>query len=178
MYTCDWFSPQIRHIQKTLQHVSGKVSNILEIGSFEGRSAVWFLSTFPEARMVCVDTFQGSPEHIAANMDVESLFDRFTENTRPYADRLDVRRGHSSRILYSLDPESFDVIYVDGSHTEADTLMDLVLSFGLLKRGGALLVDDYDQPAFPGVKSAVDILVRVFDVTVVHNAYQVHVIKN
>jgi len=176
MYTCDWFTPQIQYIQKTLKHVPD-VSKILEIGSFEGRSAVWFLETFVNAQLVCVDTFEGSPEHVAANMDLEQLFQRFTENTTPYADRLEVRRGHSSKMLYGLEPESFDVIYVDGSHTEADTLMDLVVSFGLLKRGGALLVDDYNQPAFPGVRSAVDTFCKVFDVKIVHTQYQIHMLK-
>jgi predicted O-methyltransferase YrrM len=177
MYSCDWFSPQIPHITNSLKCLSD-VSNILEIGSFEGRSAVWFLQTFPNARVTCVDTFQGSPEHVAANMDVSALYTRFTHNTAPYKDRLSVRVGHSSKMLYGLEPESFDVIYVDGSHTEADTLMDLVLSMGLLKPGGVMLVDDYKQQAFPGVRKAVTTLLNVYSFDVLHDGYQIHLRKS
>lgn len=173
MFSCDWFSPQIPFISKSLQHVSS-VKRILEIGSFEGRSTVWFLESFPNAQMVCVDTFLGSPEHVEANMELSTLFERFSENTKAFQDRLEVRRGHSSKMLYGLEPESFDVIYVDGSHTEADTLMDLVLSYGLLSPGGVILVDDYNQPAFPGVRKAVDTFISVYKPTVIHNQYQLH----
>jgi predicted O-methyltransferase YrrM len=175
MYSCDWFSSQIPHVTKTLKDQT--VERILEIGSFEGRSAVWFLESYPNAQMVCVDTFQGSPEHVEANMDVSSLYERFSHNTQAHRDRLTVKMGHSSKMLYGMEPESFDLIYVDGSHTEADTLMDLILSMGLLKSGGTLLVDDYNQPSFPGVRAAVDTLVRVYDFETVYNAYQIHLRK-
>jgi hypothetical protein len=35
----------------------------LEIGSWEGRSAIFFLSFFRNCRLTCIDTFQGSVEH-------------------------------------------------------------------------------------------------------------------
>lgn len=176
MYTCDWFSSAIPGITRSLKPLSS-VTRILEIGSFEGRSTVWFLQTFPDATVVSVDTFEGSPEHSA--MDLTALYDRFCQNTEPYKDRLEVRKGHSHSMLYGLEPQSFDVIYVDGSHEEDDTLMDLLLSYGLLRPGGVMLVDDYRQPAFPGVKRAVDHFESVFHsrVTRIHDQYQVHLVK-
>ena len=39
--------------------------------------------------------------------------------------------------------ESFDIIYVDGSHTADDVMADAVLSWGLLKEGGIIVFDDY-----------------------------------
>jgi hypothetical protein len=35
---------------------------ILDIGSFEGRSAVFFLKYLPGSTIVCIDTFAGTPE--------------------------------------------------------------------------------------------------------------------
>jgi predicted O-methyltransferase YrrM len=32
---------------------------------------------------------------------------------------------------------------LDGSHTQRDTLVDLVLSLTLIKQGGLILIDDY-----------------------------------
>ena|SRR5215472_17578497 len=35
---------------------------IVEIGSWEGRSALFFLKYLPYSSIVCIDTFQGTPE--------------------------------------------------------------------------------------------------------------------
>lgn len=175
MFTTDWFSGAIDGIERTLR--GRNPTEILEIGSWEGRSACWFLERFPEARLTCVDTFQGSVEH--EGMDVAGIKERFEHNTRPYADRLRVLEGESSKMLYVLPPESFDVVYVDGSHEEDDALMDLVLSFGLLRPGGVLLVDDYEGGNF-GVKAAVDAFASAFcnRVSCVLCEYQIHFVKH
>lgn len=39
--------------------------------------------------------------------------------------------------------ERFDFIYVDGSHRSPDVIYDAILSFGLLKKGGIMIFDDY-----------------------------------
>ena len=174
MFTTDWFSSAINGICRTLN--DHNPTHILEIGSWEGRSACWFMETYPQAHITCVDTFEGSPEHI--DMDVAGIHSRFLNNTAKYKDRMTVLQGQSSKMLYGLTPEFFDVIYVDGSHAEDDTLMDLVLSYGLLKKGGFLLVDDY-HGGDPGVKLAVDAFTSAFSskVKCVLKEYQIHFIK-
>lgn len=173
-FTSDWFTTSIYGIQRTLKTHDPK--RILEIGSWEGRSACWFLETYPEATITCIDTFEGSPEH--DGMDVAGIKNRFLKNTEHCKDRVTIRQGLSSKMLYGLDPESFDLVYVDGSHDEDDTLMDLVLSYGLLKPGGILLVDDY-AGGFPGVRKAVDKFAAAFSKKIqsVLCEYQVHFIK-
>jgi predicted O-methyltransferase YrrM len=37
----------------------------------------------------------------------------------------------------------FDLIYVDGSHTAPDVLVDAILGFQLLRKDGVLIFDDY-----------------------------------
>jgi len=60
---------------------------------------------------------------------------------------LQKRKGFSADILPSLLAEghksTFDLIYVDGSHTSSDVLLDAVLSFQLLRENGLILFDDY-----------------------------------
>ncbi len=176
-YTSDWFSGAIPGIMRTLE--GHNLKKILEIGSWEGRSAVWFLESFPESKIVCVDTFQGSPEHHDADLDVAGTKGRFMNNTKRFGNRVVIRQGHSSEMLFGLEPNSFDLAYVDGSHTELDTMTDLVMSFNLLKAGGVMLIDDYDQPAFPGVRLAVDKFAAVYSKRIrsVFAGYQVHFVK-
>lgn len=40
--------------------------------------------------------------------------------------------------------ESFDLVYVDGSHMCADVLFDALLAFELLRPGGVIVFDDYE----------------------------------
>lgn len=173
-FTSDWFSTAIPGIQHTLK--GRNPQTILEIGSWEGRSACWFLNTYPEATITCVDTFEGSLEH--HDMDVAGIKNRFLKNTKEFENRVIMRQGHSSKMLYGLDPESFDLVYVDGSHEEDDTLMDLVLSYGLLKPSGILLVDDY-AGGNTGVRKAVDKFAAAFSnkIQSILYGYQVHFIK-
>ena len=59
-----------------------------------------------------------------------------------------VHEGTSRSILPKLRVNSYDFVYVDGSHSTADVLEDAVFSFGLMKLGGVIAFDDYlwDDP--------------------------------
>jgi predicted O-methyltransferase YrrM len=70
------------------------------------------------------------------------LKERFLSNIAFGRSRLDVRIGKSETVLFQLEPQSFDVIYVDGSHHAADALTDIVMAFHLLKVGGIMMIDD------------------------------------
>jgi predicted O-methyltransferase YrrM len=134
-FTADWFSGNIYLFARNLEHLRDEPCRILEIGSHEGRSAVWMLqqlATHPDARITCVDP-----------------------NVRP-AFRVNIERtGHGAKLhhiaersadtLVRLETASFDFIYVDGSHLKADVLEDAVLSFRLAKPGGIIAFDDYTE---------------------------------
>ena len=173
-FTVDWFTTSMPHIHRSIGE--RRVQRILEIGSFEGRSTCWFLDTFPDARVTCVDTFAGSIEHAEAGMDVSDLYERFLENTKPYGDRETVLRGPSNVMLHGLAAKSFDVVYLDGSHEASDVLSDLVMAVGLLRPGGVLLIDDYNQSAFPGIRQVVDFVRDVWSARLecIHAGYQIH----
>jgi predicted O-methyltransferase YrrM len=132
--------------------LSGKrPGKVLEIGSLEGRSAVWLIEHAIEGggEMFCIDTWQGSPE---IPLDMGQVKKRFQANigvaraTRPDV-RISVCQGTSDVVLPELlasgHRETFDFVYIDGSHEAADALTDLCLAFLLCKPGGLICVDDY-----------------------------------
>jgi len=63
VYQVDWFTPQMPLWEKYLSVYKGKEDlSFLEIGSFEGRSAVWLLETIltdDTAKLTCIDPFHG-----------------------------------------------------------------------------------------------------------------------
>ena len=121
---------------------------VVEVGSFEGRSTIWFLEHLlrhPDSRIACIDTFGGGAEHTSEQ--TAGLFDRFRANLAAsgQAGKAEVLRSDSFSGLSALIArgERPDLVYIDGSHEAPDVLADLVLAFRLLPPGGVILCDDY-----------------------------------
>ena len=101
-FSNDWFGP---HESYWNEHLVGwgkahGPANILEIGTYEGRSACWFLThvmEHPESRLTCVDSWQVRSD--AENM--EEVFATFKGNidATGKAGRVTVRRGDSKAVL-------------------------------------------------------------------------------
>jgi len=110
------------------------IDEYLELGSWEGQSAVLAAWLFPKARITAVDWF--------ANEDAEANFDR---NTEHFAERLDKVAGTTWDVLSRLHAEDrrFDVIYIDADHRFDAVLLDTIWSWSLLRVGGYLIWDDY-----------------------------------
>jgi len=137
MFTNNWFEiTAIKNFEKYVLPLAPK--NALEIGCYEGRATVWLLEN-TKAILTVIDTFEGSKEH----GDESTLFDRFSENIKPFNGRIWVLEGASQDRLKMLDRDYYDFIYIDGSHQASDVLEDAVLAFPLLKSGGMIIFDDY-----------------------------------
>ena len=110
------------------------VRDYLELGSWEGQSAVLAAWLFPRATITAVDWF--------ANPEADAAFDF---NTEPFADRLEKIPGTTWEVLHRLaaDRRRFDLIYIDADHRFDAVLMDTILSWPLLREGGFLVWDDY-----------------------------------
>jgi predicted O-methyltransferase YrrM len=148
---CDWFTESIPGILRAADTAGlrkREALDFLEIGSWQGVSACFFLQGFDKARLTCVDTWQGSDEHRNGDAappsvlaTVEAAFDR---NTSAFADRLTKHKGTSLSFFEASDGrERYDLIYIDGSHRSDDVIVDAVNCFKMLKAGGVLIFDDY-----------------------------------
>lgn len=129
----------------------------LEIGSWEGLSAFFILNCLPRARLTCVDTWEGADEHKAPDSETgavalsqsEAAFD---SNLARFGDRVEKFKGASYQYFKSNpDRQTFDLIYVDGSHHCDDVIVDAVKSFEALKVGGLMIFDDYFWSYYPRV---------------------------
>lgn len=153
-FTNDWFGATGRYIwEKIIPQV--RPTKILEVGSYEGRSACFLLDTLSpivEGMTVhCIDTWEGGDEHDKTQMAaVEKRFDANTKlalrGNEGNTLRFYKHKGRSDFELAKLlkhHQNFFDFIYIDGSHQAADVLCDAVLAFRMLKPSGIMCFDDY-----------------------------------
>jgi len=147
-FTNQWFDGNIPTFKKHLFNYIGKDVNVLEIGSWEGRSTCWLMEnilTSEKSRLTCIDTWQGGEEHKVMPIEMKDVETRFLGNTEPFHSRMEIIKANSKDGLISIRDrvEYYDFIYIDGGHTMYDVLTDCVLSFDLLKSGGIMAFDDY-----------------------------------
>ena len=146
-FTHDFFSPNTYDWSNILREYKNIKFNYLEIGSFEGISALYILENFSKAELFCVDPWlQLTPnsgtsegyEHLKMS-EVENNFDNnlFFFNKRYKKCKI------KSDNFFLKNKVEFDVIYIDGSHIAKDVLNDCKSSWKVLKKNGIMLLDDY-----------------------------------
>ncbi|HPM80821.1 MAG TPA: class I SAM-dependent methyltransferase [Candidatus Anammoximicrobium sp.] len=177
-FTVNWFTWNIPVWEKVLAPFKGQPDiQYLEIGVYEGRSAIWMLEnilTHPTARLTGIDIFDGPYEA------------RFRANVKRsgFEDQVRAVKASSQRAVGNLPLESFDIVYIDGSHAKDDVLEDAILCWRVLKPNGILIFDDYrwaccfesgtcDKPG-DSPRPAIDAFAQCFAnrSEVVHNSYQ------
>jgi len=133
--------------RRHLKPFVGRAARALEIGSFEGRSAIWLLEnvlTHPASTITCVDPFQSD----------RASYRRFLANTQPLRQPASTKCLHirktSREFFCSYFDEAWSIVYVDGSHVAFDVLLDLLQSWERLKPGGILIVDDLVWDGYNG----------------------------
>jgi predicted O-methyltransferase YrrM len=139
----DWFTDHIPHWTHHLAEFAMRADVWgLEIGSWEGRSAVWLLEHVlqaPGCVLMCVDPWN---EDEACEQEIN--FDRNVEAALlRSAAHLQKLKGRSQDVLRGLPVQTYSIIYIDGSHRADDVLHDVVVSWELLTPGGVLICDDY-----------------------------------
>lgn len=120
----------------------------LQIGCFEGRGTVWMLDhvlTHRDSRLIDIDPFYSETDLAGANFEtVKYLYYRNLKQCPTAEMKHKIIVGKSVDVLPTLEKNSFDLIYVDGSHLRDDVWLDAIYSHELLKVGGRMFFDDYE----------------------------------
>ncbi len=123
---------------------------IVEIGSFMGLSTILMAAALISsenagARIYCIDTWEGSPEHqVLPEVSGMQMFDVFQRNI----DRAEVSslihpiQAMSTEVAGRFALESIDLLFVDGDHTFEGCYKDLELYYPRVKPGGRIIGHD------------------------------------
>lgn len=125
-FSKDFTSPHAATWMRVLSHLKGQPDlRYLEIGVLEGRTLLWMFEnilTHPSSTATAVEIEPGPT--LFRNLRLAGLEQRVT-----------LRNGDSRKTLRQFPDETFDFIYVDGSHLARSVLIDAVLAWELLKPG-------------------------------------------
>lgn len=138
-------------------------TSVLEIGSYEGRSSIWFLENIikynSKSLLTCVDSWLDYSQNYKSfysysNMNTEwklesnKIKDTFLYNIKEsgFESSVIIGQGKSQEILPRLiiQNNKYDIIFIDGNHTSPFVLSDAVMSWFLLKEDGLMIFDDYE----------------------------------
>lgn len=152
-----WLSPDAALMFMAYNEVvteHGVAGDVLEIGVHHGLSALALGAMRRDgARLVAIDLFDDlQAQNVSASGSGSQA--RFAQNMRAFFGEIDFVQCIAAP-SNTLAPDDlgagFSFCHVDGGHTAAETYGDLALCSRILLPGGLLALDDYFNPAFPGV---------------------------
>jgi len=166
-FTVNTFTDKIPAWTDLLKEFKGKPGiNYLEIGTFEGRSALWMLEnilTHPTSTLTIIDLF------------VENNHKTFHSNVNlsGEANKFKILSGSSTHKIREVPFNSIDLAYIDGSGKGIIMLADLVNTWNVVKVGGLIICSQFNltprlrtvlnlQPDDPGPREALDAFVKLY----------------
>ncbi len=147
-YTEDWFGPAS---QQALADLYEKVrlvdGDVVEVGCWQGRSTVALANACWPDLLHAVDTWEGSPGEISADLAAErDVFAEFTANidastagnVRPH------RMGW--RDYFGEVDRPLKFLHIDAEHTYREVFDNITAALPLLVDGGIICGDDVHHP--------------------------------
>lgn len=147
-------------VELLARHETSLPIDILEVGSWAGGSALTWAAALRRfglaGRIVCVDPWQAyfdtqvdaAPVYHEMNAAAEDglIYKLFLHNIRSagVGDLVVPMKGRSRDLLPTLRPESFAVVFLDGSHRYEDVAHDIQSATPLVRVGGILCGDDLE----------------------------------
>ncbi len=111
----------------------------LEIGSYEGNSALYVSVNFPESNVTCVDLWEAVEEY--KDKDFNIIEKNFDSNLKGLSNINKIKS--TSDNFFSKNKIMFDFIYIDGNHKFDYVFRDCENAWKFLNKDGFLVCDDY-----------------------------------
>ena len=142
-------------------------SHFVEIGTWKGTSAAYMaveiINSSKNIKFDCIDTWEGSEEHLNPTSDFYEpnlvnnknwLYEHFLENIEPVKHIINPLRKASLDAVSLYEDESLDFIFIDASHDYENVLKDIIAWYPKTKsKTGVISGHDYSWG--PEVKKAV-----------------------
>ena len=125
----------------SMRLIKNSQGTLCEIGVYKGGFIMALLENLPNLNAIAVDPYPNSEE--IRNVFVKNL------EERNLANRVELFDDYES-----LAQREFDLIHIDGEHSESAVRKDLKFALANLSQNGIVVIDDIRHPLFPGIISA------------------------
>ena len=137
--TTDYFSLNAYYWDLIINNNFKKFS-YLEIGSWEGNSAMFVLKNFNTKNVTCVDIWDLHDDKIKD--DQLKRFNNFQSNLIEFKERFSFYKNTSDKFFIN-NKDKYDVIYIDGWHEAPQVYKDINNCWNCLNENGIIICDDY-----------------------------------
>ena len=127
----------------SLSAFKNQIKSILEIGTFDGRTALILSKLFSESKIITID-LPSKDEVFEKSYNRNSKVSDFVYNRNKNISKSNnvEFRETNSLSLANYDKEKFDLIWIDGAHGYPIVAMDIINSYRLGNSGAFILIDD------------------------------------
>ena len=137
--TKDYFSLNAYYWHSIINKTFNRFS-YLEIGSWEGNSAMFILKNFNTKNVTCVDIWDLYND--SSKSEQIKRFDNFQSNLKEFNERFSFHKSTSDE-FFKNNEKKYDVIYIDGWHEAPQVYRDICNSWYCLNEGGLVVCDDF-----------------------------------
>jgi predicted O-methyltransferase YrrM len=143
----DYFSSSAFYFYNLLKKLP-KNFKYLEIGSYEGNSALYVSTNFPNSNVTCVDLWQDVEEYKGKDFNI--IEKNFDLNLKGLSNINKIKS--TSDDFFIKNTIMYDFIYIDGNHKFDYVLRDCENAWRFLNDDGFLVCDDYIWDYYKDIK--------------------------
>lgn len=154
----DWFGEASRDVLAGLvRETDGVEGDIVEIGSWEGRSTIALANaSFPD-KVHAVDTWKGSPGEISADLAKRrNVYARFVTNIGEYTHgNVEIHRMGWRHYFLHREPAPIRLLFIDAEHTYKEVRENIEAALPHMALGSVICGDDAHHP--PIQRAVIDV---------------------
>jgi predicted O-methyltransferase YrrM len=147
-------------LARLVGRLSPVCTEVLEVGSYEGRSALMISNTIGNrgtGSVLCIDPWRpylsGEPDMKQNVMQMEQdlssgeVFQRFLSNIEHAHQKAPIKylKGTLDTVYIDISKRKFDMVFIDGCHHYQEVRLDISLARSLVRVGGILSGDDLEK---------------------------------
>ncbi len=115
--------------------------NILEVGTHIGEFTLFLSKIFKNSNIVSIDLKQNNDEFLLKKFNrTNDFIEKRTQNISK--SNITFKEMNSIELLNNFEKDFFDIIFLDGDHTNPQVSMDVLSCYYILKKNGILISDD------------------------------------
>ncbi len=144
----DFFVTNVYYFFKYIKNFNN--FNYLEIGAYEGCSAIYIANRFKGSKVFCVDIWERVKEEYSESINFKNIEENFDKNSKNYLNIFKIKKNSDE--FFKNNDLTFDIIYVDGHHLADQVYKDAINSWNALNNSGILIFDDYIWKNYDDIK--------------------------